>query len=74
MADTHRFTKDEAIELMEQGVKMRHRHFSDHEWCTMENGKIVLEDGVKCSPDEFWRWRRQKSWLTEWAKFDEWMS
>lgn len=68
----HRYSKAEAIELMKKGVKMRHRYFSDHEWATMEFGKIVLEDGVRCSPFEFWRWRTNEVWNTDWAKFEEW--
>lgn len=59
-------TKTDAILAMEQGKKVRHEDFSPEEWMTMEgkqcNKKIVLEDGVKCSPIEFWKWRTDKSW------------
>lgn len=47
--------KQEAIEAMQAGKKVTWKYFSDDEWMTIENGKIVLEDGVRCSPDEFWR-------------------
>ena len=60
-------TKSEAIQAMLEGKKVTHRHFSSDEWATMENGKIVLEDGVKCSPIEFWRWRTDASYETDWS-------
>lgn len=55
-------TKAEAIQAMSEGKKVRHHYFYDGEWMTMQNGKILLEDGVVCSPNEFWSWR----WGTEW--------
>lgn len=56
-------TKKEAITEMQRGVKITHRFFSSNEWMTMKNNKIVLEDGVKCSPLEFWQWRKNnKGW------------
>jgi len=63
--------KAEAIEKMKAGVKMTHRHFSPEEWVTMQDGKIVLEDGVKCSPLEFWRWRTDSSYDNDWDLFEE---
>ena len=60
-------TKEQAIEQMKLGKKVTHEHFSDNEWATMEYGKIVLEDGVRCSPEEFWKWRPSKSWETGWS-------
>lgn len=55
-------TKIDAILAMEQGKKVTHVHFSPEEWMTMEKGMIVLEDGVQCTPIEFWRWRTDSSW------------
>lgn len=55
-------TKTDAIIAMEQGVKIRHQYFSPNEWMTMENGMIVLEDGVRCTPQEFWNWRKESYW------------
>jgi len=55
-------TKEEAIQAMKDGQKVTHRYFDSMEWMTMENGKIVLEDGVRCAPYEFWRWRLDASW------------
>lgn len=54
--------KQEAIEAMEAGNKVTHRYFSRDEWMTMENGKILLEDGVLCIPTKFWQYRTDKSW------------
>lgn len=56
------FKKHEAIKLMQQGKKVRHRNFSPNEWMTMERGSLLLEDGVRCSLTEFFMWRTDKSW------------
>jgi hypothetical protein len=37
----------------------------------MVNGQILLEDGVKCSPNEFWRWRTDAMWETDWSIYEE---
>jgi len=70
--DIHRYSKDEAIDLMQKGIKMRHRHFSDHEWAVISYGKMLFEDGVRCTQEMFWFDRRDRSWETDWAKYDEW--
>lgn len=64
-------TKSEAIEQMQLGKKLTHHYFDSKEWATMENGKIVLEDGVKCYPNEFWKWRTNESWNEGWELFQE---
>ncbi len=64
-------TKQEAITAMQSGKKVTHRHFTSDEWATMEDGKIVLEDGVKCNPDEFWKWRTNHAWHDGWELFEE---
>ena len=51
-------TKEEAIKAM-QTHRVRHRFFSKEEWVTQcTNGKLYLEDGVMCDPEEFWRYRQ----------------
>lgn len=55
-------TREEAIEQMKQGKKVTHRYFSNDEWMTIENGKFLLEDGVRISFEEFWLYRYQDSW------------
>ena len=40
-------TKEEAIQAMKNGRKVRHCYFSKEEWMTMNSdGMVVLEDGV----------------------------
>jgi hypothetical protein len=34
-------------------------------------GQMVLEDGVECSPFEFWRWRTDESYETDWELFEK---
>jgi len=56
-------TKQEAIQLMQEGKCITHRHFSPSEWMRMnKNGKILFEDGVECSVNEFFLWRKGESW------------
>jgi hypothetical protein len=55
-------TKTEAVIAMRKGLKVQHRHFSKDEWMTMKDGNIHLEDGVICTPEEFWKWRTDSSW------------
>jgi hypothetical protein len=50
-------TKLEAIDAMRAGKKVQHKYFSPDEWMTMEGNEILLEDGVRCSEDEFWSHR-----------------
>lgn len=55
-------TKEEAITCMKNGEKITHEYFSSDEWMTMGNGELILEDGVKCSPDYFWQSRTAEDW------------
>lgn len=64
--------KNEAILAMREGKKVRHYYFSRDEWMSMmPDGRFLLEDGVVCSQNEFWRWRTQKEWETGWELFTE---
>jgi len=54
--------KDEAIQAMKEGKIVTHRLFSDNESMTINNGNILLEDGVECDFDEFWLGRFQSVW------------
>lgn len=64
-------TKLEAIDAMIAGQKVTHRYFSANEWITIENGKMLLEDGVRCSQTEFWRWRTDESWNDGYSLFKQ---
>lgn len=55
-------TKAEAFAHMRAGKKIKHRHFGEDEWMTMEHGQIVFEDGVKVLPENFWLDRTGDSW------------
>ena len=64
-------SKEEAIELMKQGVKMTHKYFVEGEWAYMGlNGLMVLEDGVEVEPHEFWQYRQDVAWNNNWEKFN----
>lgn len=64
-------TKEEAIEAMKSGKRVTHEWFTANEWMTMNiDGKIELEDGVKCHPNEFWRWRTDSSWGNGYSLFE----
>lgn len=63
-------TKEEAIVMMKAGKMLTHRHFSSDEWVTMNGNQFFFEDGVQCSQYEFWRWRTDVSWDTDWEIFE----
>jgi hypothetical protein len=63
-------TRTEAIKAMREGKKVTHKYFSPEEWATQENGKILLEDGVRCSPYEFWKWRQDAEFDVDWEIFN----
>lgn len=64
-------TKDEAISQMKAGNKLTHRWFGDEEWIKSDRAGmiLILEDGVECSPNEFWKWRTDPAWETGWEIF-----
>jgi hypothetical protein len=48
--------RSEALQFMKDGSKISHRYFEPHEWMTFQDGTILLEDGAKCSVEEFFAW------------------
>ena len=61
-----------AIDAMSMGKKLTHRHFSPGEWVTMtSDGKLLFEDGVKCSPAEFWKWRLDPTYDEDWSFYSD---
>lgn len=50
-------TKQEAIQQMEEGVKITHNYFASDEWMTIKNGKILTEEGYSHDIREFWLYR-----------------
>lgn len=61
----------EAIKAMRERKKVTHMYFTPEEWATLENGQILLEDGVRCSPAEFWRDRQAVYFDNDWSIFKE---
>ena len=64
-------SREDAIKLMKEGKKLTHSYFSFDEWITMkksfiEGWMIHLEDGVICTPEEFWKHRTEKEWDINW--------
>jgi hypothetical protein len=60
-------TKTEAIEAMKRGEKVTHQYFTQDEWVTMKGNRIVFEDGVNMSPDEYWAYREGNGWKDEYS-------
>jgi hypothetical protein len=60
--------KIEAIQALSEGKKLTHHLFGDDEFVMMseENGTYKFEDGVKQFEEEFWKIRKDASWLTDW--------
>jgi hypothetical protein len=50
-------SKEEAIQAMKEGKKVTHRFFSSDEWMTIENGFLLLEEGVRISLEDFFNFR-----------------
>ena len=61
-------TKEEAIEKMKQGNSLTHPLFTDEESVSSNPSGTVLifEDGCQCVPEQFWKYRTDKYWETDW--------
>lgn len=64
-------TKIEALQAMREGKKVTHCYFQPHEWMTIQNGMILLEDGVTITIDEFYNIRNQDSWDSEYSLYED---
>lgn len=61
-------TKQEAIQLMKEGIKVKHRFFMEGEWVIMEDSLTVInEEGHAFSTLEFWKYRNGSEWETDWS-------
>ena len=60
-------TKQEAIESMRSGKKVKHRFFDSDEWITIINDMIVTEEGYSFSSNEFWSLRETVQWENDWS-------
>jgi len=65
-------TKQDAIEAMLEGKKVRHaNYFSDNEWVTALSPSVYLfEDGVKCDARMFWADRSGIGFESDWELFE----
>lgn len=56
-------TKEEAIQLLQQGLFIRHKYFTPDEFMFLNSaGKYEFEDGTTCDPEEFWSNRNAVMW------------
>ena len=63
--------KEEAIKAMQEGKKVTHRSFTDEEWMTMKDGKILTEEGYTHPFEEFWFWRKDPGWEKDYSLYLE---
>lgn len=63
--------KAEALKAMCKGEKVTHRYFSSNEWMTIENGKILFEDGVRCNQEDFFNYRQKAGWEDGYSLFNK---
>ena len=53
-------TKQEALDALKNGKRVRHYYFSEDEWVEQLNkNTYIFEDGCHCPVDEFWRFRQE---------------
>ena len=45
--------REEALQFMNDGSKISHEYFQPHEWMTIRDGEILLEDGERYSLEDF---------------------
>jgi len=62
-------TKAEALGAMSMGHRVTHDYFTSNEWKKLDGGHYEFEDGCRCTPSEFWRWRDDLAWETGWSIF-----
>ncbi len=63
-------TKQEAIAAMQNGNKVTHRYFSSEEWITIEDGRILTEDGYRTHEYMFWSDRTSPFWDNDWKLWE----
>ena len=69
LAKKNEMSKDDLLSFMQKGNKVTHRHFSDDEWMTFDNGKLLFEDGVRCGWTEFWKYRKKIGMEKGWTEY-----
>jgi hypothetical protein len=65
-------TRYEAAQALKAGKKLTHKYFSPDEWVKGDgDGYYIMEDGVKCTAAEFWKYRQQGWFNYNWEIFKE---
>lgn len=62
------FTKEQAIEKMQEGKLLTHPYFEHGEWISIRGGRIVDECGFDLGKvnGNFWKYRTDKIWNEGW--------
>ena len=65
-------TRFEAAQALKAGKKLTHRYFDKDEWVMgTDDGNYIMEDGVKCTAMEFWKWRTNPVFNIDWEIYKE---
>lgn len=62
-------TKGEAILEMQKGKKVTHTYFTDDEWISCYDGKVIDEIGMKLNWEEFWAHRQSPAFDKDWSLY-----
>lgn len=65
------FTKEEAIQLAQNGIKMHHRFFGDNEYITATGLMIRLSGEHNVTAEEFWADRQDEGFDKDWVIYQE---
>jgi hypothetical protein len=60
-------TKQQALEAMAKGHKVKHRYFTAEEWMWEKDGMVEFEDGCRATFSRFWHTRQDECWQTGWS-------
>jgi len=61
----------EAKQALKEGKKITHDYFSRDEWVQGDGNEYLFEDGVRCTPDEFWQYRQIPGFNNGWQIWKE---
>jgi hypothetical protein len=65
-------TRYEAAQALKAGKKLTHKYFSPDEWVKGDGvGYYRMEDDVRCSAAEFWKYRQQAWFNYNWEIYNE---
>lgn len=65
-------SKFEAMLAMQEGKKVNHTYFAQHEWVKLTpTGDYEFDDGYFCPAEFFWNCRQGKEWETGWSLYSD---